>query len=53
MNKLVIDWRPAYVYVLFSFTFVQVVRTSVSHNIDVNTYGSLGTGFNMCSRVLY
>jgi hypothetical protein len=36
MNKLVIDWcppRPAYLYVLFSFTLVQVMRTIVSHTI--------------------
>jgi hypothetical protein len=38
MNKLVIDWCPAYLYVLFSFTLVQVMRTSVLHNIHVSTY---------------
>jgi hypothetical protein len=53
MNKLVIDWCPAYLYVLFSFTLVQVMRTSVSHNMHVSTYGSLGTGFNMWSCVPY
>jgi hypothetical protein len=51
MNKLVINWCPAYLYVLFSFTLVQVMRTSVSHNIHVRTYDLLGTGFNMWSRV--
>jgi hypothetical protein len=51
MNKLVIDWRPAYLYVLFLFTLVQVMRTSVSQNIHASTYNSLGTGFNVCSRV--
>jgi hypothetical protein len=53
MNKLIIDWCPAYLYVLFSLTLVYIMRTSASHNIHVSTYGSLGTGFNMWSRVPY
>jgi hypothetical protein len=53
MNKLVIDWCPAYLYVLFSFTLVQGMRTSVSHDIHVSTYDSLGTGFNIWSCVPY
>jgi hypothetical protein len=53
MNTLVMDWCPAYLYVLFSFTLVQVMRNIVSLNIHVRTYGSLGGGFNMLSRVPY
>jgi hypothetical protein len=47
MNKLIMDWCPAFLYVLFSFTLLQVMRTSISHKILVSTYNSLGTIFNM------
>jgi hypothetical protein len=46
MNKLVIDWNPAYLYVLFSSTVLQVMHTGASHNINVSKFDSLWTGFS-------